>query len=97
MLVECPNCEKKYKVPERHIGKKFRCENCGHRVRTGPSQEFREPNSRTSRQNGAIEVVEVTVSSPQAANESQFPNRLHSFVRYFAPIQVQKIQVGKLA
>ena len=35
MNIECPACGKKYEVPERHLGRKFRCLKCKTKIRTG--------------------------------------------------------------
>ena len=34
MKIACPNCGKKYKIPARHQGRKFRCLKCEKKIRT---------------------------------------------------------------
>lgn len=34
MKIECPKCSKKYEIPDRHLGRKFRCLKCKKKIRT---------------------------------------------------------------
>ncbi len=37
MKIECPVCGKKYEIPERHLGRRFRCLKCKKKIRTPES------------------------------------------------------------
>lgn len=45
----CPGCEKKYQVPEKYLGRKFACKQCGKAFLLQPEDEARSPSEKTVR------------------------------------------------